>query len=226
MAGTIIADFIRADANKFSINVGNTIIASVNALGILSNTGNVMISSSGTYEANNMYYNGSSVLTSGRVKSSFQPTGSVLQVVSATKTDTFSSSSSTWVDVTGLSVDITPSSTSNKILIIAQLAAVNQSTTGSGAKIVRNGSNVVSPTSSGNRNITNFGEFYGYSRSDGFIGMHFNYLDSPASTSLQTYKIQINPNSYNMYVNRSVGDTDSTGFSRGVSTLTVMEIVG
>ena len=47
MAGTIIADFIRADANKFSINVGNTIIASVNALGILSNTGNVMISSSG-----------------------------------------------------------------------------------------------------------------------------------------------------------------------------------
>ena len=48
-------------------------------------------------------------------------TGKVLQVLSTTKTDSFASSSisaNTGVDITGLSVDITPSATSSKILII------------------------------------------------------------------------------------------------------------
>ena len=39
------------------------------------------------------------------------PTGSVLQVQSTTKTDTFSGTSTSFADVTGLSVSITPSST-------------------------------------------------------------------------------------------------------------------
>jgi len=47
MAGTIIADYIRADANKISLNVGNTVVASINASGILSNTGSVIINASG-----------------------------------------------------------------------------------------------------------------------------------------------------------------------------------
>ena len=47
LAGTIIADYIRADANKISLNVGNTVIASINSLGILSNTGTVMIGPNG-----------------------------------------------------------------------------------------------------------------------------------------------------------------------------------
>ena len=47
MAGTIIADYIRADANKISLNVGNTVVASINSMGILNSTGSVMISSTG-----------------------------------------------------------------------------------------------------------------------------------------------------------------------------------
>jgi len=47
------------------------------------------------------------------------PTGSVLQVVSATKTDTLSTTSTGWLDVTGLSVSITPISSSSKIMVIA-----------------------------------------------------------------------------------------------------------
>ena len=47
MAGTIIADYIRADANKISLNVGNTVIASINASGILSNTGSIIVNASG-----------------------------------------------------------------------------------------------------------------------------------------------------------------------------------
>lgn len=51
MAGTIIADYIRADANKISLNVGNTVIASINASGILSNTGTVMIGANGQLQS-------------------------------------------------------------------------------------------------------------------------------------------------------------------------------
>ena len=40
--------------------------------------------------------------------------GSIIQVVSTTKTDTFSTSSSSFTDITGLSVSITPASSSNK----------------------------------------------------------------------------------------------------------------
>jgi len=47
MAGTIIADFIRTDANKLSLNVGNTTFATINASGLLSNTGATIIAANG-----------------------------------------------------------------------------------------------------------------------------------------------------------------------------------
>jgi hypothetical protein len=47
MAGTIIADFIRSDANKISLNVGNTTFATINASGFLSNTGTTIIAANG-----------------------------------------------------------------------------------------------------------------------------------------------------------------------------------
>jgi lipoprotein-releasing system permease protein len=50
MAGTIIADYIRTDANKLSLNVGNTTIASVNAMGILNSNGGVILNANGTIE--------------------------------------------------------------------------------------------------------------------------------------------------------------------------------
>ena len=48
--------------------------------------------------------------------------GKVLQVVQVVKSDTFSSSSATLVDITGLSASITPSSSSNKILVMVSLS--------------------------------------------------------------------------------------------------------
>ena len=44
-------------------------------------------------------------------------TGKVLQVVTATKTDSFSSTSSSYTDLTGITANITPASTSNKVMI-------------------------------------------------------------------------------------------------------------
>ena len=47
MAGTIVADFIRTDANQLSLNVGNTTFATINASGFFSNTGTQLIAANG-----------------------------------------------------------------------------------------------------------------------------------------------------------------------------------
>ena len=44
--------------------------------------------------------------------------GKVLQVLQATITDTFSVSTTTFTDITGLTIDITPAATSSKILVM------------------------------------------------------------------------------------------------------------
>jgi hypothetical protein len=56
----------------------------------------------------------------GTVPAARLPAGSVLQVVSTVKTDTFTTVSSSYVDVTGLSVSITPTSATSKILVLVQ----------------------------------------------------------------------------------------------------------
>ena len=47
--------------------------------------------------------------------------GKILQVQSTIKTDTFTTTSGSVTDITGLSVSITPASTSNKVLVIARV---------------------------------------------------------------------------------------------------------
>ena len=58
------------------------------------------------------------------------PTGKILQVVQATKNDVFSTTSTSYVDVTGLSVDITPASSSNKVLVICNVGKSSNSSDG------------------------------------------------------------------------------------------------
>ena len=151
MAGTIIADFIRADANKLSFNVGNTIIASVNSAGILSNTGNVLINSSGLLEANSVYYNGSAVLSSGRVQRVNQPAGAVFQVAQSVKTDAASTSLITWSD-TGLTVTLTPTSATSKFYVTFDTALGGPSGAYSGGvKLVRNSTDIYLGDAAGSR---------------------------------------------------------------------------
>ena len=49
------------------------------------------------------------------------PAGCILQTVSTTKTDAFSNASSSLVDITGMTVTITPKYSTSKILIRANL---------------------------------------------------------------------------------------------------------
>lgn len=154
--------------------------------------------------------------------------GKVLQVVSATKTDTASSSSSTFADITGLSVSITPSSASNKILIIAYINLAHDYLIAKvGSRIMRDSTALAIGDSAGSR-IRASGYVYVDSENYAPIIISVNYLDSPSTTSATTYKWQFSSldNTGTVYVNRSDNDSDGTNQARTASGITVMEIAG
>ena len=154
--------------------------------------------------------------------------GKVLQVVSTTKTDTFSASlSNSFADVTGLSVSITPSSASNKILIFASVNHGVDGIRATALKLLRDSTDISVGTASGNRPATStvaIGENYDTNRGENSV---IHYLDSPATTSATTYKIQIGileTTANTARVNTSGADGDFTYIARASSTITVMEI--
>ena len=151
--------------------------------------------------------------------------GQVLQVVSTTKSDTFSSSTANaFTDITGLSVSITPSSASNKILIIANVQAQNNNTNGY-LRLVRGATAIGVGDTAGSRSSVSGSNMY--SGVGSFFGTNaFQFLDSPATTSSTTYKIQFITDGPTTFINRSSTDTDFLYIGRSQSTITVMEIKG
>ena len=152
--------------------------------------------------------------------------GKILQVVSTTKTDTFSTTSTSFADITGLTVSITPTSSSSKILVIVSISLGNNGTTGSILRLLRDSTLINSGDVASNRPLG-----YAYVGADSQYNIHTyssNYLDSPATTSTITYKTQTHTTSGNpVYVNRTSADRDTTTYDgRGASTITVMEVAG
>jgi hypothetical protein len=165
------------------------------------------------------------VSLTGTVASARLPAGSVLQVVSTTKTDTFSTPSVSFVDITGLSVSITPTSTSSKILIIFSLPASSSSSAAWYCNLVRNSTNIVVGDAAGSRVQTTVSSYSAPATQS--FPMSFQYRDSPSATSATTYKLQLRAQStFTAYVNRTTTDTDNSVYQRTTSTITVMEIAG
>jgi hypothetical protein len=148
----------------------------------------------------------------------------VLQVVSTSKTDTFTTASTSYVDITGLSVSITPQSTTSKVLVIVQLSAsqtfgTNQCAT----RLVRDSTAIDIGDTAGSRSSA-LAQVRGLS-ADTPLTIPATFLDSPATISALTYKMQaINLSAGTFYVNRSTTDTDNSTHVRTASTITVMEI--
>jgi hypothetical protein len=148
----------------------------------------------------------------------------VLQVVSATKSDSFTTTSTSFVDVTGLSVSITPSSTTSKILVFVDM--VGSAVPGVVAMfgvLVRDSTQIALGDAAGSRTQTS--GFLQAANGDSVSMMSLNFLDSPATVSALTYKIQIAANAAStVAVNRSVTDANAAAYARTASTITVMEI--
>ena len=153
----------------------------------------------------------SGISPSAAISTSKLGTGAVLQVVNATY-GTASTSSSSYVD-TGLTATITPTSATSKILVIVDVADVTKPNV-SGAygkfQLVRSSTSILV-----------FGGQTGYngatSQYNTIGASSANYLDSPATTSATTYKVQF------AEIN---GGTLEVGSSGAYSTITLMEIAG
>jgi hypothetical protein len=152
--------------------------------------------------------------------------GKVLQVVSTTKTDTFTTTSSSFTDVTGASVTITPSSASNKIFVMAYTTIGNTTATaGVLFRILRDATAIGIGTGASSRPSSSGGFFPPGTWAISGNGWH--HLDSPSSTSALTYKIQVAAEAgYTATVGRSGSDGDAAHTGRYPTMITVMEIAG
>ena len=160
--------------------------------------------------------------------------GGIVQLKSTTKLDGFGTSSSSPVDVTGLSVNITPSSTSNKVLVMcnANLSSDAQSGGLIYLKIVR----VIGGTTT-QLNESNSSDTYVHAHAEveantayGYVGstpLNLQIIDSPATTSQCTYKLQAFTNGGNSaIVGRSGRSPNNASDIQHATQILAMEIDG
>jgi hypothetical protein len=163
---------------------------------------------------------------SGRVPVSNAPSGSVVQVQSYTYTSTWSTTGTD--TATPLSVSITPSSASNKVLIFAVIQYdETRGNAGGGWRITRNGSVIGNAPSAGNRYTVHAGFNANANADQSLMNSQVLFLDSPSTTSSITYNIRVyrgNAGSFSTFINRARADSDDGDDPRAVSTITVMEI--
>jgi len=166
-----------------------------------------------------------------KLNSASMPTGSVIQTVSTNKTDTFTTASSSFVIVTGLTATITPSSASNKILIYAMVQGGSATgvNAGGGFRLYRDGSWItgVAGDSAGSRIQAFAQSTSGVSSPWKLDTKTLVYLHSPSTSSSTTYQIYArSQDSTGITVNYAYDDGNSSDRVRLLSTITLQEIKG
>lgn len=141
----------------------------------------------------------------------------IVQIVQYRFPTIWSSNSATFVDVTNFNATITPTSSSNKIMIMVNLEAMHIATLQDEFRVLRNGTDIV-PSISGRLWFST-----GYYGSGTSAGGSTCYIDSPASTSALTYQVQArNRHSGTLYI----GYDWNAESPSGMQTITLMEISG
>jgi hypothetical protein len=147
-------------------------------------------------------------VTAGSASAVQASSGRVLQVVNATYSTEASTTGGTYID-TGLTATITPSSASNKILVIVDQVGLAKAAGNGGVfvQVLRGSTSLLV--------MAQNDAYTGGSVVNRIGGVGANYLDSPATTSATTYKTQYYAfNSVTAYVQQG----------NSTSTITLMEI--
>jgi hypothetical protein len=150
--------------------------------------------------------NASAAIAGTKISGSF---GKVLQVVSTVYSTSFTSTSSSFTAVTNLSVSITPSSASNKILILVSSSIHVNSTGQAGRVTIFRGATDLGNSTSG------LSAIYG-SAATVVAPLHISFLDSPSTTSATTYQVYV----------KTTGGTVFVPWDNEKSSITVIEIAG
>jgi len=161
-------------------------------------------------------------LSSGTVPTARLGSGTVLQVINSVLTTAATTTSTSYVD-TGLTATITPSSASNKVLVLCNVMASNVAGS-TFVNILRDATTIISQTAGSTMDTNNAWATGGGANWTGKDRVMTNpsmvYLDSPSSTSATVYKAQFLVDSSTGYINRWAL-SNALG---GVSTLCLMEI--
>ena len=154
----------------------------------------------------------------------------VVQIKSTTLTSTFSGTASlgTFLEITGLTISITPTSASNKILVFAEVAASTASGVGTVTAILTGG-NCASYRGDADQTRQRAAVSQTYPLDRAPCTLNLQYLDSPATTSATVYAVGLNYGNNSaatdtVYCNRGYTDTNNTYTVRTASTITVMEV--
>jgi hypothetical protein len=157
--------------------------------------------------------------------------GTVLQVVSTTKTDTFSASlagGGISGEVTGLTATITPRLSTSLVLVLFTIQVSSGNGKGVDLILLRGGTAIDAARgdADGNRVRVSSGS---NNQAPNIQTTSAVFLDSPDSASAVTYSFNLHNGDnggQTVYVNRSVTDSNTTQFARAASTITLLEVAG
>jgi len=134
--------------------------------------------------------------------------GGIIQVKQSLYNTYATYNNSSFAALSGFTVNITPTRSDSKILIILNLLLETRSSSIIAVELTRGGSSI----------FTNEGGYRGTNPHGGYISM--TYLDSPATTSSVTYGVQTRSSNGDYTLNNYVGSGPANSF------LTVMEVSG
>jgi hypothetical protein len=147
------------------------------------------------------------------------PSGVGYAFNSVVKSDSFTTTSTSWTDVTGVTLSITPLSSSDKVLVRAVLQCASAASQ-SFVKLVRGSTDIGIGDAAGTR--TQASASVGIAEGFATQTVVVEFLDSPATTSSTTYKIQARVNAGGTFLlNRCASDSDSATRPTTSSTLSL-----
>ena len=157
--------------------------------------------------------------------------GGIIQVQSATITNTFDNDQETFVDITGVTVTITPKFSTSKMLVMYNGCAGMESTNRMGhIRIVRVVGGTTNTTiyvgDQGQSNQARASSTFAASQNYFMESFSGTFMDAPATTSAVTYKMQVAAGDTGYKVNIGKDDEGSNEFSRArvPTSITVMEV--
>ena len=162
----------------------------------------------------------------GTILTTNSSVGKILQVKQTVKTDKFtvSANASNFFDITGLSVDITMSSASNKVLVLFTTTWTGNNGQRGSFRIRRGSTDIGVGDARGSRTRAFFGSIQTSSNNQ-CIPVAGQFLDTPG-TGTHTYKLQVGGESGvgTLTINANQSDGDGNDKFVGISTITVMEV--
>ena len=148
----------------------------------------------------------------------------ISQVIQDTKLDTFTTTSSSFVTITGLSATITPRASSNKVLVVVDLKGWVQNAQHGTIQLRRNSDTIYIGDASGNRDRATVAGLYEHGSPTNPIGTGFAmFLDEPGAGT-HTYTLRCRTISVNVCINRSNQDQNTNDNSRFPSSITLLEV--